>query len=158
MKQGKSIIELATEISRQQSSKRDFLTNANKVYAFVHENNLNIGFPTDDDLFTGGLTTNGHIQLGNLCDIPKRYYDKLLACPDLLRENVGHWLGENTDKRMFRILDGNVRAILSDKYRRLDNYDLAENILPMLVDAKADVESCEITENKIYIKAITHKV
>lgn len=158
MKQGKSIIELAQEISRQQTSKRDFLINANKVSAFVHENQLNIGFPTDDDLFTGGLTTNGHIQLGNFCDIPKRYYDKMLSYPDLLSKNVSHWLTKNNDKRMFRILDGNVRAILSDKYRRLDNYDLAENILPMLVDAKADVESCEITENKIYIKAITHKV
>jgi hypothetical protein len=60
--------------------------------------------------------------------------------------------------RMIRSLDGNVRAILSDKYRRLDNYDLAQNVLPMLYDAQAQVESCEITENKIYIKAITHKV
>ena len=48
--------------------------------------------------------------------------------------------------------------ILSEKYRRLDNYDLAQNILPMLNEADATVESCEITDNKIYIKAITHKV
>ncbi len=158
MKQGKSIIELAQEISRQQDNKRDFLINANKVSTFVHDNQFNIGFPTDDDLFMGGLTTNGHIQLGNLCDIPKKYYDKMLSAPDLLVKNVNHWLKDNTDKRMLRILDGNVRAILSDKYRRLDNYDLAENILPMLNDANAEVESCEITENRIYIKAITHKV
>jgi hypothetical protein len=158
MKQGKSIVQLATEISRQQENKRDFLINANKVSTFVHDNKLNIGFPTDDDLFMGQLTTNGHIQLGSYCDIPKKYYDRLLAYPDLLSKNVSHWLEQSKDKRMFRTLDGQVRAILSDKYRRLDNYDLAENILPMLVDAKADVESCEITENKIYIKAITHKV
>lgn len=40
----------------------------------------------------------------------------------------------------------------------LDNYDLAQNVLPMLLEAKAKIESCEITENKLYIKAITHKV
>ena len=29
----------------------------------------------DKDLFTAPLTTNGHIQLGAFCDIPKKYYD-----------------------------------------------------------------------------------
>ena len=33
---------------------------------------------------------------------------------------------------MVRTLDGQVRAVLSDRYRRLDNYDLAENVLPIL--------------------------
>jgi hypothetical protein len=59
---------------------------------------------------------------------------------------------------MMRTLDGQIRAVLSDKYRRLDNFDLAQAVLPMLFDAKASVESCEITDKKIYIKAITHHV
>ena len=158
MKQGKRIIELANEISRQQNAKRDFLINANKMSAFVHENKLNLGFPIDQDLFMGELTSNGHIQLGSYCDIPKKYYDKMLSCPDLLSKNVSHWLLNSNDKRMIRTLDGQVRAVLSEKYRRLDNYDLAQNILPMLNDSNAEIESCEITDNKIYIKAITHKV
>ena len=158
MKQGKTIVELANEISRQQNAKRDFLINSNKMSAFVHENKLNLGFPIDQDLFMGELTSNGHIQLGSYCDIPKKYYDKMISHPDLLSKNVSHWLLNSNDKRMVRTLDGQVRAILSDKYRRLDNYDLAQNILPMLNDANATIESCDITESKIYIKAITHKV
>ena len=158
MKKGKKIVELANEISRQQNAKRDFLINANKMSAFVHENKLNLGFPIDQDLFMGELTSNGHIQLGSYCDIPKKYYDKMISHPDLLSKNVSHWLLNSNDKRMVRTLDGQVRAILSDKYRRLDNYDLAQNILPMLNDANATIESCDITESKIYIKAITHKV
>ena len=158
MKKGKTIVELANEISRQQNAKRDFLINANKMSAFVHENKLNLGFPIDQDLFMGELTSNGHIQLGSYCDIPKKYYDKMLSYPDLLSKNVSHWLLNSNDKRMIRTLDGQVRAVLSEKYRRLDNYDLAQNILPMLNDSNAEIESCEITDNKIYIKAITHKV
>ena len=158
MKQGKTIVELANEIIRQQNAKRDFLINANKMSAFVHENKLNLGFPIDQHLFMGELTSNGHIQLGSYCDIPKKYYDKMISHPDLLSKNVSHWLLNSNDKRMVRTLDGQVRAILSDKYRRLDNYDLAQNILPMLNDANATIESCDITESKIYIKAITHKV
>jgi hypothetical protein len=161
MKNGKSLKELAQEVTRQQSTKRDFLIPANRITTFVHENHLELGFPISDnesELFTAPLTNNGHIQLGQLCDIPKKYYDKLLTHPELLKNNVEHWLQKNTDKRMVRSLDGNIRAILSDKYRRLDNFDLAMNVLPMLYDASAEVESCEITDNKIYIKAITHQV
>ena len=127
----------------------------------MHSNNVELGFPikdNTDELFTGGLTKNGHIQLGSFCDIPKKYYDMMLPHPDLLTNNLNHWLSRSDSKRMVRSLDGNVRAILSDKYRRLDNFDLAQNILPMLHDASVQIESCDITDNKFYIKAITHKV
>ena len=161
MKTGKTLQELAIEIQRQQEAKRDFLIPANKINAFVHEGNMELGFPVkdnDDELFTGSLTQNGHVQLGSFCDIPKKYYDIMLAHPELLKQNVNHWLQMSKSNRTVRCLDGKVRAVLSDKYRRLDNYDLAENILPMLNDANVEVESCEITDSKLYIKAITHKV
>ena len=161
MKTGKTIQELAVEITRQQNAKRDFLIPANKINAFVNNDHLELGFPiadNDHELFTGGITKNGHIQLGRFCDIPKKYYDVMLSHPELLAKNVQHWLMRNGSKRMVRSLDGKVRAVLSDSYRRLDNYDLAQNVLPMLNDVGANIESCEITDNKIYIKAITHQV
>lgn len=161
MKNGKTIQELAVEIQRQQEAKRDFLIPVNRVSAFVHEKSMELGFPIKDnnqELFTGELTSNGHIQLGSFCDIPKKYYDMMLPHPDLLSNNINHWLSRSDSKRMIRTLDGKVRAVLSEKYRRLDNFDLAQNVLPMLNDANATIESCEITDSKLYIKAITHKV
>jgi hypothetical protein len=161
MKTGKTLQELATEIQRQQDAKRDFLIPAHKISAFTHNNEMELGFgikDNTDELFTGGLTQNGHIQLGSFCDIPKKYYDMMLPHPELLTKNVNHWLLRSDSKRTIRCLDGKVRAVLSDKYRRLDNYDLAQNILPMLNDADVKIESCEITDSKLYIKAITHKV
>jgi hypothetical protein len=161
MKNGKTIQELAIEIQRQQDSKRDFLISTDKIKAFVNEDHVEIGFgikDNDDELFTAPLTKNGHIQLGGFCDIPKKYYDMMLSHPSLLATNLQHWLERSSGKRMVRSLDGNVRAFLSDKYRRLDNYDLAQNVLPMLLEVDAQIESCEITDSKLYIKAITHKV
>jgi hypothetical protein len=161
MKTGKTLQELATEINRQQESKRDFMIPMNKVNAFVHNNSLELGFPIKDneyELFTAPLTDNGHIQLGSLLNIPKKYYDLCLGHPQLLQKNVQHWIEINNSKRMIRSLDGNIRAILSQSYRRLDNFDLAQQVLPMLFEVGAEIESCEITENKLYIKAITHKV
>lgn len=161
MKNGKTLQELAMEIQRQQDSKRDFLINANKINAFIHENEMELGFPikdNDNELFTAPLTQNGHNQIGSFCNIPKKYYDLMLSHPELLTTNVNHWLKNSDSKRMIRSLDGKVRAVLSDKYRRLDNYDLAQNILPMLNDANVEIESCEITDSKLYIKGVTHKI
>lgn len=161
MKHGRTLQELAVEISRQQSAKRDFLPYMQKVEAFAHEGALNLGFQiqdNDSELFTAGLTKNGHSQLATYTGIPSRYYEVMKGHPGLLAHNVKHWLNLSSDRRMIRTLDGNIRAIMSEKYRRLDNYDLLNHVLPMLNEVKAEVESCEVTEDRLYIKAITHKV
>jgi hypothetical protein len=60
---------------------------------------------------------------------------------------------------MIRTLDGQVRAVFSDRYRRLDNYDLAENVLPILQRLEgARFESVELTETKMYLKVVTPRV
>ena len=76
--------------------------------------------------------------------------------PVLLDRNVNTWLQSDDDRRMIRTLDGKVRAVLSDRYRRLDNFDLAESVLPILQQLP-DVrfESVELTDTRMYIKCIT---
>src|SRR5207244_7939357 len=70
------------------------------------------------------------------------------------------WLQQSGgDKRLIRTLDGNVRAVLSDRYRRLDNFDLAENVLPILQRLPdARFESVELTETRMYLKVVTPSV
>ena len=50
--------------------------------------------------------------------------------------------------------DTNIRAVLSDRYRPLDNWDLADAVVPVLTQAKAEIVSCSVTESKMYIKAL----
>ncbi len=79
--------------------------------------------------------------------------------PGLLDRNVNTWLSDDADRRMVRTLDGKVRAVLSERYRRLDNYDLAENVLPILQQLDgARFESVELTETKMYLKVVTPRV
>ncbi|NCX56263.1 MAG: DUF932 domain-containing protein, partial [Burkholderiaceae bacterium] len=171
MKNGRTLVELATEIQRQQDSKKDFLVPTNKIQAYAatiygDQKDLELAFGTtnmrvagSEGHFMGQLTDNGHNQLGQFCGIPAKYYDLMRSSSaELLAQNVKYWLEKSSDRRTIRTLDGNIRAILSDSYRRLDNFDLAQSVLPMLYDAHAQIESCQITENKLYIKAITHKV
>lgn len=74
-------------------------------------------------------------QLAGRIGIPKRYYDRMATDAKsigLFADNVNHWLRHDDESRnfLFRTLrpdDGGVgmaRALLSDKYLLLNNYDL----------------------------------
>ncbi len=51
--------------------------------------------------------------------------------PQLLDRNVNTWPQLDGDRRMISTLDGQRRAVLSDRYHLLDNFDLAEDVLPI---------------------------
>ena len=60
---------------------------------------------------------------------------------------------------MLRTLDDNLRAFLSDRYRRIDNTAVAETVLPVISQMEgARVESCEITDEKMYIKVVNQRI
>ena len=59
---------------------------------------------------------------------------------------------------MVRTLDNKARAFLSDRYRPLDNFDLATAVLPRIADAGCKVRSAQLTENRFYIQATTDRI
>ena len=79
--------------------------------------------------------------------------------PDLLAANVNSWFSHDPSTRMVRTLDGTARAFLSDRYRRIDNYEIAEAVLPIIADIKdARIESCEVTDERMYIKVVNPRL
>jgi hypothetical protein len=155
MKTGRTISQLAAELERQAASKRDFICDTRAMHLeSTHEGIILQGV-------NGGMELRAiaHQQLGSALSIPKPYYDRLLSdAPDLLAANVNRWLEKQPAKKLVRVLDGKVRAILSDSYRPLDNLDLAEAVMPKLVDLEAEVVSSDVTENRFYLKAVSPKI
>jgi hypothetical protein len=82
------------------------------------------------------------------------------TAPTLLASNVNHWLqtADGDKSMMVRTLDGSIRAFLSDRYRPLDNHDLAEAILPVLQQQELTIVSCELTQTRLYIKAFDKRI
>lgn len=158
MKQGKNLTELAMEIERRANAKRDLVAPVAKIVMHPEPGVSNVGLTVGN--FDGPLNGIAHGQLAEYVGIPKTYYDRMLASDTtLLAANVNRWLpAEQKDRRMVRTLDGTVRAFLSDKYRPLENEDLAEAVLPVLLDMDLMIVSSEITERRLYIKAIDRKV
>ena len=56
---------------------------------------------------------------------------------------------------MLRTLDGRLRAFLSNRYRRLDNLELLDHVLPVIAKMKGcEIVSCDVTETHLYLKVI----
>jgi len=104
-----------------------------------------------------------HGQIAEYAGIPMAYYRRMMAeDPQLLAVNANRWLRDLAKdpkaRRMVRTLDGSARALLSDGYRALENEDLAEAILPVLLEQNLLIVSCEITERRLYIKAVDRNI
>lgn len=154
MNAGMSLSALAAELERQAASRKDFLAAQGAVEAVVVDNDVRIaGLPNLEPV---AITSYAHGQLSDHLGIPKKYYDRMATeQPDLLAININRWFKADAgNKRMLRTLDGKVRGILSPKFRALDNFDLAQAVLPVLMQNEAQIVSSQLTETRMYIKAI----
>jgi hypothetical protein len=161
MKQGKSLQELAAEIERRAANKTDFIAPVGKFEMTVVEDKPVIALQ-NGEVKTFGINSVAHNQLAEYAGIPKAYYDRLADNdPALLATNVNRWIHDEEkqgQRRLIRVLDNKVRAVVSDKFRCLDNEQLAEAVLPVLLDQNLMILACEITERRMYIKAVDRSI
>jgi uncharacterized protein DUF932 len=162
MKTGISLPELAAKIKREQSEKADFVAPTTMLdftpfgdrgaIQFELGNSEREVFPTEHCLQ----------QICSRVGIPKVYADKMRGENlELLADNINWWFQHKPEKRMLRTLVNGehvARAFLSERYRPLDNHDLAEVVLPRLADAGCEILSSQITETRLYIQAATPKM
>ncbi len=102
------------------------------------------------------LTPWAHLQMAEKLEIPKRYYDRMITAgkAELLADNINAWLGER-DRRLIRVLDRQIRAVLSDRYRIMDNYDLLYlSMKEFRKKETVEIYKAEVTETMLYLKAI----
>ena len=163
MKNGRSLMEQAQELERQRNAKRDYLLDTrNLEMGFVEAGAYQMMMRNDSKNVSTLLDVGeiAHRQIGSALGIPAKYYDKMRAeNPELLAQNVNSWFTMTPQKRMVRTLDGNARAFLSERYRRIDNAEIAEAVLPILAEMPdVRIESCEITESKMYLKAVNPRL
>ena len=169
MKSGRTLVDLAQELDRQIATKQDLVLPSSLLQCRTDQGgNLKLIVDAGSHLASGGVMGSGEYgvtglarrQLADKLKIPFAYFERMRAGqPDLLDRNVNTWLQSDGDRRMIRTLDGQVRAVLSDRYRRLDNFDLAENVLPILQGLDgARFESVELTDSKMFLKVITPRV
>lgn len=175
--QGRTLIDLAAEVTRQAKSKKDFKAPTTLLEMSVRQPST----PKDvklegqpllvpelqfrvGDQFTGSLTELMHDQLSQEVGIPSKYYNRMReSAPALAAANVNHWLRHTKKTVLVRTLDGKARSLLSNRYRTIDNYDVMEAALPVLMNeskklGSVEVVSSQVTEKKLYIKVISKRL
>jgi len=159
LKSGLTLEQLAAELTRQNDAKADYMVSTRSIKMESCGTNLFLRMVDGEEVdrvepFEVGEIA--HRQIGTYLGIHSKYYNKMLEqAPDLLSHNANHWFNSAPEERMVRTLDGVARAFLSNRYRRIDNYEIASAVLPIIGEMPdARFESCQITENRLYIKVV----
>lgn len=150
MKTGRDLSEVLVELQRQQEAKRDYISPSSSLSLRPDGRTLTMG----EQEF--GTTDLFHRQMGSALNIPAKYYDMMrIQKPELLAENVNAWMSTRDQSYMVRTMDEFARALLSDRYRRIDNMEVAGAVLPLFAGVPGmNVMSCEVTASKLYLKVV----
>ena len=171
MKSGRQLNIIAQQLIDEQGKKHDYIVNPGALTMvtqavagdhdpelFVHRLAMKMpdDFTGDNDFDITGVT---HHQLGEWLNIPRRYYTRMQAeAPEMLADNVNHWLHASNQPRMLRTIGATARAFLSNRYRPLDNADLMQAIMPALAESELNIVSSELTDRRLYIKVVAPKI
>ena len=139
MKQGiKTIQNLYGELERQRAARKDLIADTRSITVNSVNGLSMLTVATDSDKLSYRISEIAHRQIADRLGIPYKYYERMRQeNPALLDSNINSWLNTTPEKRMLRTLDGKLRAFLSDRYRRLDNLELVDHVLPVIAAMKA---------------------
>lgn len=156
----KGIEELYLELERERAARQDFIADTRSITISTKAGISSIEVALKDSIMRYQVSNLAHRQIADRLQIPYKYYERMLwEYPKLLDDNINGWLYKNPERRMLRTLDGRLRAFLSDRYRRLDNLELADHIIPVIREMKGcEVASCEVTATHMYLKVINKTI
>lgn len=164
MKKGQDIKEMLTQINEDTKNKRDYLVDLNGMQISASSNT----FPTlsVDHLTTGEyqLTDNSLNQLCGRLEIGTRYISKCLpVSQELVNHNLNFWIKNNRQKElMLRTYDkepmNEVRAIMSNRYKRIDSDVVANSTLNKLMDMGAELKYSHYDRDTMNITAVLPKL
>ena len=181
MKRQNTLAELVTELKDQNMQKKDFVVPANLLsmengQIVVNNYNSNddltkllteVGIKSEDSgkLILGCLPIL-HQNLSDKLDIPLRYYNLIQSLSDttLIDTNVSHWLKSMKGNIFLRTFinkeenNGFARAILSDRYNVIDNFDVLlatlEAVKESGLNLKIEDNGCDLSESKMYVRFV----
>ena len=171
-----SLVDLVTELERQKESRLDFVADCRSLSAIATEEGTEDGsaprmriFPSKDGTQVREFIGGDGVELGDsafaqLCErsepsIPVRYGRKLLAVNPFAAGTLAEeTFCQSGSRRLFRCLDGRVRAVLSDQYRIVDNYDLAFSALEAVHAADGEVIEAALSEKSMKLKFTTKSI
>lgn len=160
-----TLAQLVEELERQKNSKIDFVADTRQlVYGWE-----------DDGVVLKADADGTKLYLGNGCALGSTALSQAAMKSDpqipegflkaLLKKDGNHGvslmnrlMGLAPDRRLIRLMDGKVRAILSDRYRVMDHFDMAFAALATVKTVGGSVIEASLTEDMMRIRFTTQTV
>ena len=104
-----------------------------------------------------GVTPFAHTQLAERSDIPLQFYRRVLARhPELWAQMVKQlmWVDRKDDSFLVRSIGGNIRALLSNRAKILDSYDLFFHVFKVADEVGAKIWKMSLSETKFYMELV----
>jgi len=171
--------QLVNELERQKETRLDFVADCRALNALAIEDGtedgtvpvLQLDAPAEVDGKVNGVREFitepiplNEMAFGQLCErseppVPVRYGRKLLAVNPAAMGNLAQETFCGTpNRRLFRCLDGHVRAVLSDSYRVMDHYDVAFQALQTCRDHGGEVIEASLDARRMRLKFASRAV
>lgn len=154
-----SLKTLAEELQRQLETKKDYVADTRRVSLMQNESGEPVVGVTfgDDDGFDANfaVTSHAYAQLARRCDvsIPTKFARNLWASqPKTACELINAQNERGPKKMLVRTLDGKARAFMSDRYRVIDNWDLAEVAMQIAKSQDLRILEASLTESHMRLK------
>jgi hypothetical protein len=174
-----TLTELAEQLRTDNAKKYDIVIPSSSIQMVEGQLMISSGEMGDDlakVLAQSGIVSAGalnltvmgtaHANISEKLGIPKKYYDKMIQHPELLDENVNYWLS-NVNKNYFlrNFVDkeektGMCRALLSDRFKVIDNYDVFYAALEAVKESGVNlqIQDCDITDTRMYIRFVAPEI
>lgn len=116
----------------------------------------------DNQLSRFSVTETAHRQIAEKCGIPWNYYTAMRTeqAVGLLDTNVNYWFFNSNKNYLLRTFinpetnTGYARALLSDRFRAIDNWDVLIATLSAINNSGKDVEfkGGDLTDDKMFLR------
>ena len=169
MKKGQEIKSMLKQINDDVQYKKDYIVplkniqveKSDKTFPCLEINNWFAQTNPENQLH---LTDHSLNHLSNRLDIGTRYISKCLpVSQDLVNHNLNFWINNNKDRNlMLRVYNKDnhqrVRAIMSDRYKRIDSDVVANSCLSKLMDMNAELKYSSYDGDNMNITAVLPKL
>ena len=149
MKSTMTMDQFLGEVARRDEAKKDFMVGPRKMFMGLGDDSISIEKQGDF-----GIKDTAHAHIAEKLGIPKKFYDDLPGrVPGLRAHTVNQLLSVDRTKRLVRTLDGDVRGVLSDRFKPIDNFMVLQSALPVLKEHSGmEVLASQLSDSRMYLQ------
>lgn len=129
-----------------------------KAITFAPDFPVNFSIPNGPSPYT--LHRHALTQAADIAGMPMSFVDKLTSIndPELLAHNFNRLFGRLDSRHLVRSVEHHTRAIVSDKFRRIDSRPTVEKLLGAFMEVGLQPYEGRFLETKVEIQAIVPKL